>query len=91
MFGTHHCCNSSSSCIFDTRERAPALAGAERQNIVYERVVRILPSASNVLRSVTSWRILPTIVSTLPHLRGDMTGSFQASEFGCRQGDDKAN
>ena len=63
MFGTHHCCNSSSSCISETRERTPASAGAERQTLYIERAVRILRSASDVARPAVTWKILPTIAS----------------------------
>ena len=38
MFGTSHCCDSS-SCYSDTFEFEPASAGAERQTLLSERVV----------------------------------------------------
>ena len=37
MFGTSHCCNSSSSCISETRESTLALASAERRTFRIER------------------------------------------------------
>ena len=55
MVGTHHCCNSSSSCISETRERMPASAGAERRTFLIERAVHILRSASDVARPAVTW------------------------------------
>ena len=91
MFGTHHCCNSSSSCISETRERPPASAGGERRNFDIECAARILRSASDVARPAVTCQILPTIASTLQQIRGDAAGSFQTSAVGCRQGDDEEN
>ena len=69
MFGTSHCCNSSSSsCTSETRERAPASAGAERQEIVFECAVLTLHSASNVLRAVAALEDTPTTASSTLHL-----------------------
>ena len=59
MFGTSHCCNSSSSCISETRERTPASAGAERQNFVTECAIRILRSAANGVRSAAALEDTP--------------------------------
>ena len=50
MFGTSHCCDSS-SCYSDTCELAPTLASAERQTCLFERAVCALRSALNVLRT----------------------------------------
>ena len=92
MFGKHHCCySSSSSCLSENRELAPTSAGAERQTIVFERAVHALHSASDVVCPTTTWRILPTIASALPHIQEDAIGSFQASAVDCRQGDDNGN
>ena len=91
IFGTHHCCNSSSSCIFETREHTPASAGAERRNFDTKRAVCTLRSASDVACPAVTWQILPTIASTLQQIRGDAAGSFQTSTVGCRQGDDNVN
>ena len=91
MFGTHHCCNSSSSCIFETRERTPASAGAERRPFLIERAVHILCSALDVAHPTVTWRILPTIASALQQIRGDAVGSFQTSAVGCRQDKDNGN
>ena len=91
MFGTHHCCNSSSSCLSENCQLAPASAGAERQNIVFERAICALRSASDVACPGATWRILPTIASALPHIQGDAIGNVQASAIGCQQGNDKGN
>ena len=47
MFGTSHCCDSS-SCYSDTFEFEPASAGAERRTLLSERAVCALRSSSNV-------------------------------------------
>ena len=88
MFGMHHCCYSSASCLSETRELALASVGAERRTLNIDCAVYALCSASDVACPATTWRILPTIASTLPQIRGDVTGSFQASAVGCRQGND---
>ena len=53
MFGTSHCCDSS-SCLSETCEPTPASAGTERQTRVFDRAVRALRSVSNVLRAAAS-------------------------------------
>ena len=88
MFGTSHRCNSS-SCFSDTRELAPASAGAERQTCILECAVHALRSASDVARPVATVKDTPnqwerTAANTR---RGDRT--FQAYTTGCREGDIK--
>ena len=51
MFGMHHCCYSSSSCLSETCELAPALAGAERRTFLIDCAICALRSASR--RSVS--------------------------------------
>ena len=50
MFGTSQCYYSS-SCLSDTHEPTPALAGAERQTCIIECVVCALRPASDVTRA----------------------------------------
>ena len=92
MFGTSHCCNSSSSCLSDTREPTPALVGAERRTFIFERAVRALRSASDVARTMPRHsRILLTSASVTPHLRGGATLRFQAYATGFREGNVQEN
>ena len=65
MFGTHHCCYSSSSCLSETCELAPASAGSERRTFIFECAVCALRSTSDVACPTATWRIVPTIVSVL--------------------------
>ena len=81
MFGTSHCCNSSSSCTSETRERTPASAGAERQPLRIECAVRILRSASDVARAVAALEDTPTTASWKLHLRGNATGLFKRAQL----------
>ena len=58
MFGTSHCCDSS-SCYSDMCEPVPASAGAKRQTRLFKRVVHALHSASNVICPTTSLKHTP--------------------------------
>ena len=81
MFGTSHCCNSSSSCISETRERKPASAGAERQLLRIECAVRILRSASDIARAIAALEDTLTTASGKLHLRGNATGVFKRASL----------
>ena len=83
MFGTSHCCYSS-SCFSDTREPTPASAGAERQTRVFECAVRALCSASDVARAAATLKDTPNQceLMTANTRRSDRT--FQAYAVGCR-------
>ena len=58
MFGTSHCCDSS-SCLSDTCEPTPALASAERQTQLFECAIRAVHSATNVIRATTVTKHTP--------------------------------
>ena len=85
MFGTHHCCNSSSSCLSETCELAPASAGAERRTFVIECAVRALRSASDIARAAVALEDTPTTVSLTPHLRGNVIGLFKRTRLAADQ------
>ena len=58
MFGTSHCCDSS-SCLSNMCEHTPALVGAERRTWLFERAVRALRSTSNLMHAVVSLKHTP--------------------------------
>ena len=91
MFGTHHCCYSSSLCLSEMCELVPASAGAERRTVNIECAVRALRPASDVAWPAATWRILPNIASALPQIRGYVTRRFQADAVSCRLDNDNAN
>ena len=78
MFGTHHCCYSSSLCLSENHELAPASAGAERRTLNIECVVRALRPTSDVACPAVTWRILPTIARALPQIWGRRNRKFSS-------------
>ena len=89
MFGTSHCCYSSSSCFSDTSELVLTLAGAERQTHIFECAVHALCSASDVTRTDAPAEDTPNQCErdTAYTRRSDRT--FQAYAIGCREGNIK--
>ena len=85
MFGTYHCCDSS-SCYSDTCELAPASAGAERRTCLFERAVCALRSASNVLRTAASFTHTPNECELEAANTRSCDRTFSAETLGCRQG-----
>ena len=81
IFGTHHCCNSSSSCISETCEHTLASAGAERQLLRIKCAIRILRSASDIVRAVAALEDTPTTASGKLHLRGNATEVFKQARL----------
>ena len=88
MFGTSHCCYSS-SCFSDTRELAPASAGAERRTCIFECVVRALCSASDVTRADAPLEDTPNQCERDAAYTRRSDRTFQAYAVGCLEGDVK--
>ena len=85
MFGTSHCCDSS-SCYSDTCELEPASAGAERRTRLLEHVVCALRTASNVQRIVASLMHTPNAYELEAANTRSCDGTFTVETLGCRQG-----
>ena len=86
MFGTYHCCDSS-SCYSDTCELAPASAGAKRQTCLSERAVCALRSASNVRRTAARLKHTPNEYWREDTNMRSCDRTFPAETLGCRQGE----
>ena len=89
MFGTHHCCYSSSSCLSDTCELAPASASAERRTFIIKCAVHALRSASDVACSIVTLKDAPNQCECNAANTRRCDRTFQAYAIGCREGDVK--
>ena len=86
MFGTSHCCDSS-SCYSDTFEFEPASAGSERRTLLSERAVCALHSASNVQCTAASLTHTPNTYELEAANTRSCDRTCAAETLGCRRGE----